>query len=73
MLLQVDASSDSPASATSAITVGAIDNKDSKASFSNYGASVDIFAPGVDILSASIGSTTATEVLSGTSMGKQID
>lgn len=69
IVIQVDASSDSPASVSSVITVGAIDSKDTRASFSNYGSSVDIFAPGVNVLSAYIGSTTATEVLSGTSMG----
>jgi subtilisin family serine protease len=64
-----DASNSSPASAPSAITVGAIDSADdSKASFSNFGAAVDIFAPGVDVLSSFIGSNIATEVLSGTSM-----
>lgn len=65
----VDASSDSPASAPSAITVGAIDQStDKKASFSNFGASVDIMAPGVSVLSVGITSITATSVLSGTSM-----
>jgi subtilisin family serine protease len=58
----------SPASASSAITVGAIDNYDKRASFSNFGAGVDIFAPGVGINSAWLGNTT--RMLSGTSMGK---
>ncbi|RKF65560.1 Subtilisin-like protease 2 [Erysiphe neolycopersici] len=58
----------SPASAQSAITVGAISSSNSKASFSNYGAVVDVFAPGVNILSSWIGNKTATNTISGTSM-----
>lgn len=41
-----DACNSSPASAASAITVGAIDQNDNRASFSNYGSCVDIWAPG---------------------------
>lgn len=63
-----DASNYSPASESTAITVGAIDIDDNRASFSNYGSLVDIFGPGVDILSSWIGSTTATNTISGTSM-----
>ncbi|ORY57922.1 subtilase [Pseudomassariella vexata] len=64
-----DAGNTSPASAPNAITVGAIDQTtDAKASFSNFGTSVDIFGPGVDVESVGITSDTATEVLSGTSM-----
>lgn len=59
----------SPASETTAITVGAIDSSDRRASFSNFGSVVDIFAPGVNILSSWIGSSTATNTISGTSMG----
>lgn len=58
----------SPASEPLAITVGAIDINDNRASFSNYGSVVDIFAPGVNILSSWIGSTSATNTISGTSM-----
>ncbi|KAI1252162.1 hypothetical protein MGN70_006735 [Eutypa lata] len=59
----------SPASAPNAITVGAIDQtNDQMASFSNFGADVDIFAPGVDVESVGITSNSASEVLSGTSM-----
>lgn len=46
-----DASGSSPASEPSACTVGAIDNTKTEASFSNYGSIVDIFAPGVNVLS----------------------
>ena len=65
-----DAGNTSPASAASAITVGAIDaSTDTKASFSNFGTSVDVFAPGVKVQSVSITGKNASEVLSGTSMG----
>ncbi|XP_072030264.1 aqualysin-1-like [Amphiura filiformis] len=58
----------SPAGAANAITVGATDSSDARASFSNYGECVDIFAPGVDITSAWIGEPDATNTISGTSM-----
>ena len=58
----------SPARAPAAITVAAVDDSDAKASFSNYGSCVDIWAPGVSILGADIGSDTDTQVISGTSM-----
>ncbi|PBP28721.1 subtilase [Diplocarpon rosae] len=63
-----DANNVSPASAPSAITVGAVDVEDAIASFSNFGTSVDIFATGVQVQSVGIKSDTATAVLSGTSM-----
>lgn len=63
-----DAALYSPASAPNAITVGAIDIRNNRASFSNFGRLVDIFAAGVDITSAWIGSNDATRSLSGTSM-----
>jgi cerevisin len=58
----------SPAAAEKAITVGASTLADDRASFSNYGACNDIFAPGQDILSTWIGSKEATNTISGTSM-----
>ncbi|TAQ86894.1 hypothetical protein B7494_g4801 [Chlorociboria aeruginascens] len=58
----------SPASESSALTIGAVDNKDTRPSFSNFGSLVDVFAPGVDVLSSWIGGTTATNTISGTSM-----
>jgi len=66
----------SPASAPSAVTVGATDiglnpsneEIDIRSYFSNYGSCVDIFAPGSLIKGAWIGSKTATKVISGTSM-----
>ncbi|KAK2741754.1 hypothetical protein FQN57_005498 [Myotisia sp. PD_48] len=63
-----DASRNSPASAANAITVGAIRSDNTRASFSNYGRVLDIFAPGENILSTWIGSTSATRSISGTSM-----
>lgn len=47
-----DACNFSPASAFGVISVGAIDKYDTRASFSNWGPCVDIFAPGVQITSA---------------------
>ncbi|XP_041477736.1 aqualysin-1-like [Lytechinus variegatus] len=58
----------SPARSGYAMTVGATDRSDSRASFSCYGSCVNIWAPGVDITSAWIRSDTATNTISGTSM-----
>src|SRR5207302_646813 len=63
-----DACAQSPARAPAAITVGASDASDTRASFSNYGTCVDLFAPGVSITSAWNSSDTATNTISGTSM-----
>ncbi len=63
-----DACQSSPASEPSAITVGASTSSDSRASYSNYGACLDIFAPGSAISSDWFSSTTATNTISGTSM-----
>ncbi|KFY93285.1 hypothetical protein V500_03797 [Pseudogymnoascus sp. VKM F-4518 (FW-2643)] len=63
-----DAANYSPASAKNAITVGATDNADNRADFSNFGAVLDVFAPGVDVKSAWIGSKSASNTISGTSM-----
>jgi aqualysin 1 len=58
----------SPARVAAAITVGATTSTDARSSFSNIGSCVDIFAPGSSITSAGISSTTASNVMSGTSM-----
>lgn len=63
-----DACNTSPAASGKAITVGASTLSDDRAYFSNWGSCVDIFAPGLNILSTYIGSNDATATLSGTSM-----
>src|SRR5689334_20294364 len=64
----VDACTTSPADVPSAITVGATTITDARASFSNFGTCVDIFAPGNNITSSWNTSDTATNTISGTSM-----
>jgi aqualysin 1 len=64
-----DACTSSPARAgthNGVMTTAATDNSDREASFSNFGGCVDIWAPGVGILSTRRGGGTTT--LSGTSM-----
>jgi len=63
----IDASGVSPAHVREAITVGATDINDARADFSNFGPLVDIFAPGVDIISAGIGNDNDIMLMSGTS------
>jgi subtilisin family serine protease len=63
-----DACNYSPASEASAITVGATTSTDARASYSNYGACLDLFAPGSAITSAWYTSSSATNTISGTSM-----
>ena len=63
-----DAINSSPARVREAITVGATDRNDAAASFSNFGSVVDIFAPGVNIISTWYTSDSATNTISGTSM-----
>ena len=65
---QTDACWISPARVSHVITVGASDSSDTIASFSNYGACVDLFAPGINITSSWTGSDTAIQTVSGTSM-----
>jgi len=61
-----DACGQSPARVVQALTVGATDQGDVRASFSNTGACVDLFAPGVAIISAARGGGEVA--MSGTSM-----
>ncbi|EGP92120.1 unnamed protein product [Zymoseptoria tritici ST99CH_1A5] len=67
-----DACNSSPASSGGshggAITVGAVDIRGKKAKFSNDGDCVDVYAPGVDIVSSWIGERNMINSLSGTSM-----
>ncbi|WP_251045992.1 S8 family peptidase, partial [Arthrobacter sp. ISL-85] len=64
----VDACTTSPARVPEALTVAASDASDHQAAFSNYGSCVDMYAPGVGILSDWDTATTALATLSGTSM-----
>lgn len=63
-----DACKFSPARVLEAITVGATTSTDARASYSNYGSCLDLFAPGSSITSAWYTSNTATNTISGTSM-----
>ena len=63
-----DACNVSPARVASAITVGATTMSDARASFSNFGTCLDIFAPGNDITSSWNTSDTAINTIPGTSM-----
>jgi subtilisin family serine protease len=56
----------SPARVPGALTTGATDRSDRRASFSNFGSCLDLFAPGVDVTSDGLGGSPAT--MSGTSM-----
>ena len=58
----------SPARVPNAITVGATQSNDARASYSNYGSCLDLFAPGSSVTSAWWTSTTASNSISGTSM-----
>ncbi|KAI1199055.1 proteinase T-like protein [Nemania serpens] len=61
-----DASTSSPAGEPLVCTVGATTSSDARASFSNYGSVVDIWAPGQDVLST--WNNGGTNTISGTSM-----
>jgi len=63
-----NACNSSPARVPNAVTVGATTSSDARASFSNYGSCLDVFAPGSSITSAWHTSNTATNTISGTSM-----
>lgn len=63
-----DACNYSPAAAENAVTVGASTLGDDRAYFSNFGECVDVFAPGLNIISTYKGGPHAVATLSGTSM-----
>ncbi|GAA2262255.1 hypothetical protein GCM10010145_28970 [Streptomyces ruber] len=63
-----NASSYSPARVGEAITVGATTSTDARASYSNYGSALDIFAPGSSITAGWHTGDSATSTISGTSM-----
>lgn len=62
-----DACAYSPAASVNAITVGASTIGDERAYFSNHGKCVDLFAPGLNILSIWNTRNTSTNTISGTS------
>lgn len=64
----VDACTVSPSREPSALTVGASTSGDARASFSNWGKCLDVFAPGASITAAGHGGDTALATMSGTSM-----
>jgi subtilisin family serine protease len=64
----MDACDYSPARVPAAITVGASDYLDKAAYFTNWGTCLDVFAPGVYVLSTYISSPTSLAYGSGTSM-----
>ncbi|KIW03080.1 uncharacterized protein PV09_05725 [Verruconis gallopava] len=57
-----------PASAAGACAVGATDQNDAIWSYSNYGSMMAVFAPGVGIQTAGLGSPSASVTVDGTSM-----
>jgi subtilisin family serine protease len=63
-----DSCTGSPSREPSALTVGATDDSDTKANFSDFGKCLDIFAPGVEVESVSIDGPDASVKHSGTSM-----
>ena len=63
-----NAGSFSPQRVSEALIVGASDINSAHAFFSNFGSLVDVYAPGVDILSAISSSDTSTGFNTGTSM-----
>ncbi|WP_031152883.1 S8 family peptidase [Streptomyces xanthophaeus] len=63
-----DASTRSPARVAEALTVGATNSSDAKTPYSNYGSSLDLFAPGASIVSAWNSDDHAAKTISGTSM-----
>jgi hypothetical protein len=63
-----DACNYSPARVGPALTVGATTNTDARASYSNFGNCLDLFAPGSSITSAWHSNNTSTNTISGTSM-----
>ena len=62
-----DACNYSPSRVLEAITIGATTNTDARASYSNFGSCVDLFAPGSAVTSTWLGAS-GTNTISGTSM-----
>ncbi len=57
-----------PAGYSTVIAVGATDENDKRANFSNYGSYIDVMAPGINIQTINASSTSAYSAGSGTSM-----
>ncbi|NOZ54658.1 MAG: S8 family peptidase [Gammaproteobacteria bacterium] len=64
----IDACSQSPSRVDEALTVAASTATDRRSSFSNWGACIDVFAPGSSITSTWHSSDSAVNTISGTSM-----
>lgn len=64
----IDACTRSPAKVTNAITVGATEIDDDRATYSNIGSCLDLFAPGTAIRSSTNTSNTSNGLKDGTSM-----
>jgi len=64
----LDACGFSPASAPGALTVGATTYTDARASYSNFGTCLDLFAPGSQVLSTYLAGNTSVHIENGTSM-----
>jgi subtilisin family serine protease len=67
-----DACDFSPARVAEVLSVGILDSRDRRSRDSNYGDCVDVFAPGVNVRSASRRSDTLTETRTGSSMSSPI-
>jgi len=65
---QEDACAYTPGHLKEVITVGATGFSDKRASISNFGRCIDVWAPGVDIISLGIASADSTSTQTGTSM-----
>lgn len=63
-----DACTTSPAAEPAVLTTGATQNNDARASYSNFGTCLDLFAPGTDIVAANYNDNSSSQVMSGTSM-----
>jgi serine protease len=61
-----------PAAYSECVAVSAVDSSENLASFSQYGSSVELCAPGVDVLSTTTETRGSYEKLSGTSMATPV-
>jgi serine protease len=61
-----------PAAYSECVAISAVDSNEQLASFSNYGAEIELCAPGVDVLSTTTETRGSYENLSGTSMATPV-